>query len=150
MCTANCHENGRVSLETNTSRSDESIRTGFSYEDSTGDQSRATFSFEGTLPVQFTIIQKQADLIMNDKALISYEIDRCLLQNMVTIGEGAFGVVAKATLLKKWNSTERQTVAVKMLKGFQFFFKIDFGDCKLFKGRLHNTTGRMRFLLWHT
>ena len=118
MSTVNCHENRRVSLETNTSRSDESIRTGFSYEDSIGDQSQTTFSFEGTSPEQFTIIEKKADLIMNNKALTSYEINRSFLQNMVTVGEGAFGIVAKATLLKEKNSTEKQTVAVKMLKGF--------------------------------
>lgn len=121
----NCHENRRVSLESNTSRSDESTRTGFSYEDSIGGQSRTTSSFHGAMPVQFTIFRKhddtkKNDLIVNEKALKLYEIGRSLLQDMVPIGEGAFGVVAKATLLKERNSTERQTVAVKMLKGSIF------------------------------
>ena len=77
------------------------------------------------MPVQFTIFRKhddtkKNDLVVNDKVLKLYEIGRSLLQDMVPIGEGAFGVVAKATLLKESNSTERQTVAVKMLKGSIF------------------------------
>ena len=51
-------------------------------------------------------------------ALRCHEIDRWLLQDMITIGEGAFGIVGKAKLLKEQNSTEKQIVAVKMLKGF--------------------------------
>ncbi|XP_028412699.1 fibroblast growth factor receptor 1-like isoform X2 [Dendronephthya gigantea] len=65
--------------------------------------------------VRFSRVQQRSDnLILRNGE--SYEIDPGLLQDMVLIGEGAFGIVAKATLLKEKNGRERKTVAVKMLK----------------------------------
>jgi hypothetical protein len=73
------------------------------------------------IPQPENIENTQNEFVGNYGLLSSYEIDRCLLHDMVTIGEGAFGVVARATLLKERNSTEKQTVAVKMLKGLSVF-----------------------------
>lgn len=70
--------------------------------------------------MRFSRVRQQPNnLVVHTKngAFRSYEIDPRLLQDMVLIGEGAFGIVAKATLLKERNSQERKTVAVKMLKG---------------------------------
>ena len=115
----NFHENRRMSTESY--ESDGSVRTGFSYEDSIG--GRITFTFPRS--VTFTHRQQSINggsvannvMIINNDALRKYEIQRCLLQDMVVIGEGAFGVVARANLLKERDSTEKQIVAVKMLKG---------------------------------
>ena len=118
--------------------------TGFSYEDSSGeydpsnypspyiDASTATFfrPFAGpTQPIQLPIqtipiITNINALQSNDAPLLlprqNFEIDRSLITNLKRIGEGAFGLVAKANLLEK-NSAgcveKRITVAVKMLKG---------------------------------
>lgn len=123
MSHRNAHENRRVSFESFDGLSSDSTRTGFSYEDSIG---RVTFL--GTMPprVFFTSSQHeniQKECIVNSESLRSYEIDRGLLQDMVTIGEGAFGVVAKATLLQETNTSfEKKTVAVKMLKGLGVLF----------------------------
>ena len=118
--------------------------TGFSYEDSSGeydpsnypspyiDASTDTFfrPFAGPtqpmqLPIQtIPIITNINALQSNDAPLLlprqNFEIDRSLITNLKRIGEGAFGLVAKANLLEK-NSAgcveKRITVAVKMLKG---------------------------------
>jgi hypothetical protein len=116
------HENRRISIETDrSSRSDESTRTGFSYEDSAGSLGLFTepsVHFTHLPHENIDGIEQQQLIFSSDGVLPSYEIDCNLLQNMTTIGEGAFGVVAKATLLKQRNGTEKQIVAVKMLKGF--------------------------------
>ena len=125
-----------------------SMWTGFSYEDSSGeydpsnypspyiDASTATFfrPFAGpTQPMQLPIqtipnITNINALQSNDAPLLlprqNFEIDRSLITNLKRIGEGAFGLVAKANLLEE-NSAgcvtvavkKRITVAVKMLKG---------------------------------
>ena len=113
------HENRRISLETNrSSGSDESIGTGFSYEDSAGSQSIFPSVHFSHSSQHQNIENEQSQIILgNNEALRSYKIDCSLLQDMKTIGEGAFGVVAKATMLQQRKGREKQIVAVKMLKG---------------------------------
>ena len=47
----------------------------------------------------------------------NYEIKRELIKNLQIVGQGAFGLVAKADLFTEMRGSNKRTVAVKMLKG---------------------------------
>ena len=47
----------------------------------------------------------------------NYEIKRELIKSLQIVGQGAFGLVAKADLYTETRGSNKRTVAVKMLKG---------------------------------
>lgn len=104
--------------------------SGFSYRDSP-EHSEASVE-EPVSTITFGIGQSTTTVARNDLSLRAtpkikqdascpllpkrrtYELERKLIHNMKIVGQGAFGLVARASLL---HENELSTVAVKMLKG---------------------------------
>ena len=106
-----------------------SAMSGFSYSDSIEDSYHCsvpspidfqTSNTPPTLPVNQTSttsnVQQDGGCPFVPKRK-NYEIKRELIKSLQIVGQGAFGLVAKADLYTETRGSNKRTVAVKMLKG---------------------------------